>query len=71
MRRFSGVSTAFVTAPAVRVDARECLLFLQTPLGYVAGAYGTQKGSLGTLVAQVDHGTLTVDNRSGLGYTRA
>jgi hypothetical protein len=42
-----------------------------TPTGYVAGAYGTQKGTLGTLVTQIDHGALTVDNPSGLGYTRA
>ncbi|GIF26307.1 hypothetical protein BJ973_005666 [Actinoplanes tereljensis] len=42
-----------------------------TATGYVAGAYGTQKGNLGTLVVQVDHGTFTVDNQSGLTYTRA
>ena len=42
-----------------------------TPTGYIAGAYGTQKGSLGTLVVQIDHGTLTVDNQSGLSCTLA
>jgi hypothetical protein len=41
------------------------------PTGYVAGAYGIQKGSLGTLVVQIDHGALTVDNHSGLSFTRA
>jgi hypothetical protein len=42
-----------------------------TATGYVVGAYGTQKGNLGTIVGQLAKGTLTVENQSGLGYTVA
>jgi hypothetical protein len=36
--------------------------------GYVIGAYGTQKGSLGTIVAQLTKGSLSIENPSGLSY---
>jgi hypothetical protein len=40
-----------------------------TPTGYVVGAYGTQKGDLGTIVGQLTKGSLSVENPSGLSYT--
>jgi hypothetical protein len=42
-----------------------------TATGYVVGAYGTQKGNLGTIVGQLTKGSLSVDNPSGLSYTVA
>ncbi|BCB90792.1 hypothetical protein Psuf_081050 [Phytohabitans suffuscus] len=41
-----------------------------TATGYTVGAYGTQRGSLGTIVDQVDSRDVVVDNPSGLAYTR-
>jgi hypothetical protein len=38
--------------------------------GYTVGAYGAQRGTLGTIVDQVDSRDLVVDNPSGLAYTR-
>lgn len=42
-----------------------------TATGYVVGAYGTQKGSLGTLIPQLGSRALTVTNPSGVGYLLA
>lgn len=41
-----------------------------TPTGYIVGAYGTQRGFLGTVVAGIAHGTLTIENPSGLAHTK-
>jgi hypothetical protein len=37
--------------------------------GFIVGAYGSQKGSLGTVLAQIPGGAVTVENPSGLGCT--
>jgi hypothetical protein len=40
-----------------------------TATGYVVGAYGTQKGSLGTIIGRLTKGSPTIENTSGLSYT--
>jgi hypothetical protein len=40
-----------------------------TITGWVVGAFGTQKGTLGTIVGQVNGRAPAIDNPSGLGYT--
>lgn len=40
-----------------------------TATGYIVGAYGTQKGNLGTIFPQIASRALSIENTSGLGYS--